>query len=283
MTKAGTFWLAGAPGPLGRIEACFAGAAYAPHRHDTYAVGITLAGVQRFDYRGAARSSLPGGVVVLHPDELHDGRAGDSRPFRYRTAYVPPADLAAMLDGRPLPFVRDGVSARPRLRHAVQALVGDMTRPLTGLELEDALYDLAAALEEAAGTATAAPVANRAAAARARDFIEARLEAALSLADLEAATGHGRWQLSRDFRALFGTSPYRYLVLRRLDRARAMMAAGHGIAECALAGGFADQSHFSRLFKRAFGLTPDAWRRGFGGPHDRSRPGPHPGPQQGRG
>ena len=60
---------------------------------------------------------------------------------------------------------------------------------------------------------------------------------------------------------MFGTSPYRYLLMRRIDRARSMMLAGHGIAESAMAGGFADQSHFSRMFKRTFGLTPDAWRR----------------------
>ncbi len=267
------FWLFKAPGPVERVEACFAGAAYAPHRHDTYAIGITLEGVQRFDYRGATRNSLPGGIVVVHPDELHDGRAGDERAFRYRTLYLAPADIQTMLDGRPLPFVDAGVSASPPLRRAVLALLGDFDRPLTGLELQDGLYDVATALEQAAARRPTPPaIANRAAAIHARHYIEAHLEAAFSLADLEVATGHGRWQLSRDFRAMYGTSPYRYLVMRRLDRARGMMLAGHGIAETALGSGFADQSHFSRMFKRTFGLTPNLWRAAVLYPHDRSRP-----------
>lgn len=41
-----------APG-LGRIEAWFAGGAYDPHRHDAYAIGYTMEGVQSFDCRGA--------------------------------------------------------------------------------------------------------------------------------------------------------------------------------------------------------------------------------------
>ena len=54
-----------------RIEGRFSGAAYGPHRHDTYAIGVTLHGVQSFRYRGRTRHSLPGQVMVLHPDEMH--------------------------------------------------------------------------------------------------------------------------------------------------------------------------------------------------------------------
>lgn len=95
----------------------------------------------------------------------------------------------------------------------------------------------------------------------AREVIDAQLERDVTLGDLEHATGQDRWQLSRDFRALFGTSPYRYLVLRRLDKARDLMLNGTSASEAAYACGFADQSHFGRHFKRAFGLSPQAWVR----------------------
>ena len=88
-------WLASA-GPVGGVEvlrAWFAGEAYRTHRHDTYAVGVTDAGVQVFDYRGSAHASTPGQVVVLYPDEPHDGRAGGDDGFGYRIVYVEPAAL----------------------------------------------------------------------------------------------------------------------------------------------------------------------------------------------
>lgn len=270
-------WLIRAPGELERVEACFSGRAFAPHRHDTYAIGITLEGVQSFDYRGAPRHSLPGQLVILHPDEQHDGRAGDGRSFRYRTAYIAPADIQAVLAGRPLPFVSGAVRDEAPLRVAVMALLGDYGRPLSVLEQQDGLYELATALQAAANASGEGSrvlgAANWEAASRARDYIEASVERDFCLVDLERETRHDRWSLSRDFRRLFGTSPYRYLILRRLDRARALMLQGAPLAQAACGAGFADQSHFNRLFKRAFGLTPMAWRRALN-PHDRSIPGP---------
>lgn len=270
MAAAATNWVLRAPGGVDRIEACFTGVAYAPHRHDTYAIGVTLGGVQSFDYRGEARHSLPGQLVVLHPDELHDGRAGDGEAFRYRTAYIRPADIQEALGGRTLPFIDGGLSSDPRLAEAVDALLADLDRPLTLLEYQDALAGLAAALEAASGGVTPIRRANREAAREARDYIEACLDDTFSLADLERATGHDRWQLSRDFRAMFGASPYRYLILRRLEKARALLLAGKSGAQAATGSGFADQSHFGRLFRKTYGLTPNAWLKAMQPAHDHS-------------
>lgn len=261
-------WIVRAPGDIERAEVCFSGVAFAPHRHDTYAIGITLSGVQSFDYRGAARHSLRGQVVVLHPDELHDGRAGDDRAFRYRVAYVAPSLIQKVLGGGPLPFIAGGVSRDPRLRTAVITLLKECERALAPLEADDALYEVATALRGASARDAPARVANWPAVMRAKAFIDERLLAGVSLADLEQATGHDRWQLSRDFRTVLGTSPYRYLTLRRLDRARRMMADGARLADCAFACGFSDQSHFNRSFKAAVGMTPMAWVRAI--THDRS-------------
>lgn len=254
------------------MEACFSGQAFSRHRHDTYAIGITVKGVQSFDYRGATRHSQPGQLFILHPDEPHDGRAGDGAAFRYRTAYIAPSHIQTVLGGRRLPFVADGVSGDAKMAGAVLALVGDLERPLCELEYEDALYDLALALEEAAGVAAAIGPANRSAALCARDYIDARIGARFSLDDLERVTGHDRWRLSRDFRAMFGASPYRYLTLRRLERARAMMVAGDPIAEAAVSCGFSDQSHLGRQFRKTYGLTPNGWLIALRRAHDHSIP-----------
>ncbi len=255
-------WLRAAPSAPGleRIEAFFRGRAYAPHRHDTYAIGYTMSGVQSFDYGGSTRHSLPGRVLALHPDERHDGRAGTDDGFRYRMLYVEPAPLREALGGRAIPFVRDGVSDDPRLRAAVISALSEFDDPLEELRRAELLATLADALVAATG-ATAAPRAPLDAPAlqRARAFLRAGKGRAPGNAALERVSGLDRWTLARQFRAAYGTSPYRYFAMRRLDRARALIGAGMPLADAALEAGFADQSHMTRQFKQAYGMPPGRW------------------------
>jgi AraC-like DNA-binding protein len=254
---------AAAPG-LERIEAFFQGDAYGMHRHDTYAIGHTLAGVQSFTYRGALRHSLAGHTLVLHPDEPHDGHAGTGDGFRYRMLYVQPAVLQEALGGTPLPFVAAGTSTDPRLGASVHALLRDLAQAPDGLERQDALLDLALALSTAAGVPTTTHRGDWRAARLAREAIDDGLAGTLTLDALALASDRDRWSLSRDFRQFYGTSPYRYLTLRRLDQVRRDMLRGVPLAGCAAAAGFADQSHMTRQFAKAFGVTPARWLRMIG-------------------
>nr|WP_116371446.1 AraC family transcriptional regulator [Cupriavidus taiwanensis] len=242
-----------------RIEAWFHGKAYAMHRHDTYAIGRTLAGVQRFSYRRLQRDSLPGNTIVLHPDEPHDGQAGTDEGFRYRMIYVEPVLFQNVLGGRALPFLEGGVTTDPRLAAATEALLQHVGCTLEPLEQSDALADLAHALAAVAGTPARRSRGDYLAAYRAREYLHANCTRVVTLDELEVATGRDRWSLSHDFRTFYGTSPYRYLTMRRLDAVRHLLLAGWSLADAAAAAGFADQSHMTRHFAKTFGLTPGRW------------------------
>jgi AraC-like DNA-binding protein len=67
----------------------------------------------------------------------------------------------------------------------------------------------------------------------------------------------------RAFSQATGMTPHAYLVQRRIGIVRRMIAKGTPLADAALAGGFADQSHMTRTFVRAYGLTPGAYALAF--------------------
>src|SRR5690349_19637841 len=95
-----------------RADVFLAGLGFEPHRHDTYAIGITQSGVQSFRYRGARRICLPGQLHVLHPDEEHDGAPATGAGLGYRILYLAPGLVSSALGGRPLPFVAEPVGRR---------------------------------------------------------------------------------------------------------------------------------------------------------------------------
>nr|WP_309773018.1 AraC family transcriptional regulator [Agrobacterium larrymoorei] len=242
------------------MEAFFAGRGYEMHRHDTYAIGCTLSGVQSFQYRGAVRNSLPGGTIVLHPDEPHDGQAGTDDGFHYRIAYVEPAAIQSILGGRPLPYIQGGISEDRRLLSAARRILREVDDPIETFEYEDALFELANALAAAANPHTLGrrKQVDYSSAEMARQYLAERPQT-VTLEQIETICGRDRWSLSRDFRALFGTSPYRYLTMRRLDAVKTSLRNGSGLADAAFSAGFADQSHMTRQFLKAFGVSPGRW------------------------
>jgi hypothetical protein len=173
------------------------GRPFSSHRHDVYAIGVTEEGVQAFGYRGTVERSLPGQVFVLHPDELHDGRADGPDLFGYRQIYVTPDRIASALPaliGRPapLPFaapVTDDLALARVVRRA-------FARAPEPLALDTLILQLAGGLlrsSAASPTSTLRCRVDLPAVERGRDLLQSRLtivqssevEASLPCADLQ--------------------------------------------------------------------------------------------------
>ncbi|MFC7547977.1 AraC family transcriptional regulator [Plantactinospora sp. GCM10030261] len=257
---------AGAEG-IERMAASLGGAGFAPHRHDTYAIGMTLHGVQTFRYRGQRRACRPGEWHVLHPDEVHDGVAGTDAGFGYRILYLDPYLIQQALGGAPLPFVPDPVIRPDRMDPRLADWLRDIDEPLDDVHRVEIALAVADALRRhAAAPPVRRPPLAMPALSRVRDLIATDPTVRHPVEAFEAVAGLDRWTLARQFRAAFGTSPTRFRTMRQLDRARVLLRAGRSPATVAAVVGFADQSHLTRMFKRAYGLPPATWVAAAGPP-----------------
>jgi AraC family transcriptional regulator len=96
---------------------------------------------------------------------------------------------------------------------------------------------------------------------RAKEFISANLNEAFSLSRLAEECGLSTQHFARAFRISTGMPPHRFLVRQRLERAQELLRTrALSLVDVAIFSGFADQSHFNRVFKTAVGVTPGTWR-----------------------
>lgn len=249
-------------GGLERAEVYLSTCAFEPHRHDTYAIGITTAGVQTFRYRGARRICLPGQLHILHPDEEHDGAAGTDEGFGYRILYVAPELVRHALDHRELPFVSNPVQESTPTTRPVASLLDDIDEPVSDL----ARVEIAVAVADTLRSLSGRPDLRRVridirSVELVRDYLTAHAREQIPASMLERIAGTDRFTIARHFRRAFGTSPDRYRAMRRLALARTAIESGRPLARAAADAGFADQSHMTRQFKQTYGLTPAHWAK----------------------
>jgi AraC family transcriptional regulator len=106
---------------------------------------------------------------------------------------------------------------------------------------------------------------------RALDFIEANLAQPIGLADVAASAGLTRMHFAAQFRSTTGYSPHAFVLRRRIEHAQMLLRSSTlNVLDVALSCGFGSHAHFTTVFGRMVGETPNNWRtrmRGEGRHH----------------
>lgn len=246
------------------FEAEFRKYTFERHIHDTFAIGVTLSGVQRFWCSGTTYDSLAGDLMMIAPGLSHDGESGTDGAYSYRMAYLPEALIRTILADAterssglelsvPTPVVHGGALASELAKawsNACSALTAD--------DLIDAFYEPIVQMAtrfgrvrvpcRAAGTlADLDPVL---------EYLHAHIHREIRASELARVAGVSRFRLTREFVRRLGLPLHAYHVHIRLEAAKPLLRSGVPIAEVAMRTGFCDQSHLNRRFKGAFGMTP---------------------------
>ncbi len=254
-------------GDLELLTARYRDHAYALHTHDSYVFGVVVAGAEKLRINRQAYLAPAGSIIVVNPEDPHDGEKGCDAGWAYRTCY-PRAELmrevAEDLELGHLPMFRQGILDAPDLasdfvRAHRLAVAGRTMEAETAMLM--ALRGLTRRFADLDGRN---PSADDSEAARRvglyRDLIEADLASAFDLGGLANAAHVTRFQVIRDFKRVSGMTPGQYLRDCRIHAASALMRTDKSLAEIAFETGFADQSHLTRLFKSMRGLPPGAFR-----------------------
>jgi AraC-like DNA-binding protein len=236
------------------------------HTHEQFGIGVIDRGAQKsLSGRGMVEAGS-GDTITVNPGEVHDGTPIGDAGRSWRMLYFDPAVIAEatrdISEGRLKsyefcrPVIRDvRVASRFHLLFsAITRCDQVQTTPRSEELLFALLPDVMCEQRDRDGR-EAIPKQVFVA----KSLIDDHAATPITLADLARASGLSRFQVLRGFVRATGLTPHAYLVQRRIDRARRLIAHGSSLAEAAAGGGFADQSHMTRVFVRKYGVTPRAY------------------------
>lgn len=239
------------------------------HMHRVFCVGVVEQGMRECFMRGRWHSIRAGEIFIVNPGEVHACRSGHQMPYTYRAlcfSSIPEGLRENRRDGvswkLPSPKIED-----ENLANCHRLLVQACLQAETANTSEKLGADFFSRLLEYAEPRFDLSTNDRRAVDLVREYLESHYTQKISLGELAELSGYSSFHLNRIFLKDQGIPPHAYQNLIRVRHAKLGMEAGQSIAEVALAAGFTDQSHLSRVFKAIVGMTPGQYYRTTGLPN----------------
>jgi len=241
---------------------------YPLHAHDTHCLALITSGSLVVNVAGHEALLRRGDIVAIDADTVHAGHAGPSGSWKMRVAHFHAEELAAYTESAGLPVRSRFAVAAPVLRDATLA------QWLYGIswcsEVNEDAFKRSETLAAAIGRLVALHAAQPAQLDSPRleprviravkDQLHTELGAKLTLPALAAAQGVMPFTLLRAFVRSTGLSPHAYQQQVRIRYAQRRLRIGATPAAVASEAGYADQAHFTRVFKQYTGVTPRAYQ-----------------------
>jgi len=249
-----------------------------PVREDAFVVALHLRDYPVYEYwedgRAAPVSTLRAGHTLIY-DIKREPVFHINNPFHSVHFYCPRSALDAIADNAHAPRIdqlryKPGVTTDDRVMLGLtQSLFPAFASPEQANRLftEHVMLAVGNHVASTYGGMRPEHLAVRGGLApwqekRAIAMLDANLDGEISPVALARECGLSASHFARAFRASTGLAPHRWLLWRRVEKAKdEMRGSDASLADVALLCGFSSQSHFTRVFVKATGVSPGAWRR----------------------
>ncbi len=244
---------------------------FSKHYHETYTVGITHYGSGSFYYRGEKRSTFPGSINVLNPGEIHDGENHKcSANWRYKDFYISTKLMSKILNqmglkNSRLPFFSEKGIDDEKLWRSLNGLFAEIINTDNKLSIQSKIIEIfSEMIEKYSDVNCSLPkISNEKVKMNiVREFLKENYTKNISIGQLSKAVNLSPYYLIRSFHKNYGLPPHAYQNQLKLQAAKEDLLKSKSMASIALEHGFYDQSHFTRQFKRTYGVTPNNYRKG---------------------
>jgi len=242
---------------------------FSRHSHEGYTIGVIASGAQRFFRTGSNHVAPQDSIILVNADEVHTGCSASVGGWSYQAMYPTVEQFSQVSEelgchklGAPYfsqAVVEDALVART-LRASINALEHSSNR----LQRETLVYSSLQLLMSRHAKTRPQPARRghaRPNLAMAKQFLDEQASENISLSELAKLVNLSPSYLVKQFVKCYGLPPHAYQIQARLRLAKSLLRKGQQQLDVALACGFHDQSHFSRHFKRALGVSPGRYAK----------------------
>ncbi|MFW7524818.1 AraC family ligand binding domain-containing protein [Vibrio ostreicida] len=247
---------------LSLIEANYQSFSFTRHYHLDFHIGLITEGEQKFQYQGTHYHVGAGQLVIMPPDELHDGQSLCQSGYQVRVFTLEPcwfSELAQLQRPQTQIHFKQLVISDDKLFTSLAKLHGLLANSKVSQLAQDCMpYEGFERLFRHYGSVKqthVTPLGNQSIATL-KDYLLDHLDQPIRLQDLSQLCQLSPTQFQRHFKAKIGITPYAWLTRLRLEQAMKLLRAGGHSIDVAYQIGFYDQAHFIKAFKTTFGVTP---------------------------
>lgn len=247
--------------------------AFSRHWHESFGIGLIENGVEVFDYQAEKYYAPKHSIILMNPGAIHTGQAvNQDEGWHYEIMYPVPELLQEIVEQ-----LTDKNSSPP---HFSKPVVTDPYSEQMLKRLFDLLFDESSSALECQSyflLAMATLIRNHADLSyeekqpdddkmisnRIREYIDCNYSQNITLSELASISERSPFHTLRIFQKRWNVPPHTYQIIVRIQKAKNMLREGYPISSIACETGFADQSHFTRHFKRIVGITPREYQLRF--------------------
>jgi len=235
---------------------------YPWHWHEEFQIQAIEEGPGSLAFRGREHPTPAGSLLLVPPGEVHTNRHATPGGCSYRVLNLAPELVVRLSGQRAFSLSEPVVQDRElfRLFVATHARLEEMPSRLTGdallLRLLEQVFQRTAGAPRLEGCGREERLGVR----RVREYLIQHHAENVALEQLSRVANMSPFHLHRVFTREVGMSPHAFQTTVRIARAKLLLYQGRPLRVVAAETCFADQSHFTREFKRFVGLTPGVLR-----------------------
>ena len=242
------------------LEASFTNKTFAPHFHDEYSIALITSGTHNFTCNKDDFAARPGDIRLINPHDIHVCK---SKTWGYITFtpdnnFVETFSESCQKELHNITFVNP-VIQNNKLAKLFMDLNSATKEWQDELMAENILEELVVNLISSysnSETKTKNISYSRKKLLQSVEYMKSNFDESLKLEKLANISGLSKYHFLRKFKEEFNMTPHAYLLQIRIQNAKNMLIQNRALSDIALSCGFSDQSHFTRVFNKIYGMTP---------------------------